>query len=79
MFLLLTYLAFREGTRILVKLAQMSEWTDPFVVSVRKEKGITEYLPKKKKKVFVLSFRICAYLIYTNNELILFLWMENAG
>lgn len=74
MSLLFSYLAFRKGN-ILVKLAYLSKITDPIVVSVKKERKITEDLPRQNKKN-VPSFRICAYLIYTNNELILFLWME---
>lgn len=51
----------------------MSQWTDHIVISVRKEKGITEDRSKQKKQGSMPSFRIHAYLIYTNNELLLFL------
>ena len=53
----------------------MSQFTDPIVVPVRKEKKHYRGFPNTKETCFVSS-RICAYLLCTKSELILFLWME---
>ena len=50
----------------------MSQFADPIVVPVRKEKKHHRGSPKTKEKSFASSSRICAYLFYTKNELIYF-------
>lgn len=52
----------------------MSQFTDPIVVPVEREGKYYEGLFKINGKI--LSSEFCAYLIYTNNELILFIWIK---